>query len=326
MDSGYSWGLEILNAAYVPEIYAGIGLQSAAIEQTRSVVRNVSNKASSGREYCENCGNYSYEWDGKKLKNGWVIVQGESADLDKPVNMDAEIWGMEAGFDLQKDANNTLGVFASYRKGDYDVKGKGSSYHSTLGSQLDIDSYLAGLYYRYDKNDAWLFASLYGGLQKADVKTDDGLGSFSTDGTEVGAGIEIGRSFAYNKNLIIDPSIGLYYTQINFDNTRDNLHKDYDWDSIKHIEAELGVRVTKEMEKSKIYVKPSVIRTITKGDSVKITGLKKTDTYEDETLGKIELGGRYGFSDNLSGYVWGNYTFGSSYDAASLGIGLNYAW
>ena len=33
--------------------------------------------------------------------------------------MEAKIWGIEAGFDVQKDPCNTLGVFASYRRGDY---------------------------------------------------------------------------------------------------------------------------------------------------------------------------------------------------------------
>ena len=55
----------------------------------------------------------------------WVLVEGETADMEKPVDIEAKIWGMEAGFDIQNDAHNNLGVFASYRKGDYDLNGKG---------------------------------------------------------------------------------------------------------------------------------------------------------------------------------------------------------
>ncbi|MDO4184817.1 MAG: hypothetical protein Q4D11_06280, partial [Rhodospirillales bacterium] len=69
----------------------------------------------------------------------------------------------------------------------------------------------------------------------------------------------------------------------------------------------------------------SVIQTLTDDDSVIITGLSKADTYHDQTLGRIEIGGRYGFTDALSAYAWANYTFGSYYDAYALGAGLNYA-
>ncbi len=309
-----------------PEVIAGEGLHEAAIEQTRSLVRNVRNKVAAGREYCPNCGIYSAEWDGKQLRNVWVLAQGESATIDKPVKMDADIWGIEAGFDVQNDVNNTLGVFASYRKGEYDLNGKADKVRSNIGSEIDIDSYLAGLYYRYDKNMNWLFATVYGGVQQADAKTDDGIAKFDTDGIEFGAGIEAGHTFALSNDLTLDPSLGLYYTQVNFDDAKDNVGKEYDWKDVRHLEAELGVKLEKQIDAAKVYVKPSVIQTITSGDSVKITGLNKLSTYDDATLGRIELGGRYGFTDALSAYGWGNYTFGSSYDATAFGAGVSYAW
>ena len=309
-----------------PEVIAGIGLHEAAIEQTRSVVRNVSGKVASGREYCPGCGIYPTSWDSKALRNVWVMAQGESANIDKPADMDAKIWGAEGGFDLQNDVNNTLGVFASYRKGEYDLSGKGSKYYSKLGSEIDIDSYLAGLYYRYDKNMNWLFATVYGGVQQADAKTDDGMSKFDSDGVELGAGLEAGHSFALNKSLTLDPSLGVYYTQISFDKAHDNVGKSYKWDDIKHVEAEAAVKLSQQFENAKVYVKPSLIQTYTDGDSVKISGLNKADTYHDQTLGRIEIGGNYGFTDSLNGYVWSNYTYGSSYDSIAAGLGINYAW
>jgi len=309
-----------------PEVIAGAGLHEAAIEQTRSVVRNVRGKVAAGREYCPNCGIYSAEWDGKKLRNVWALVQGETASIDKPVKMDADIWGVEAGFDIQNDVNNTIGVFASYRKGEYDLNGKASKLRSNVGSEIDIDSYLAGLYYRYDKNMNWLFATLYGGVQKADAKTDDGIAKFDTDGIEFGGSVEAGHTFALSSDLTLEPSVGLYYTQINFDDAKDNVGKEYDWKDVRHLEAELGAKLEKQIDYAKIYVKPSVIQTITSGNSVKVTGLNKLSTYDDGTLGRIELGGRYGFTDALSVYGWVNYTFGSDYDATAFGAGLNYAW
>nr|QJR98192.1 hypothetical protein PlAlph_1960 [uncultured Alphaproteobacteria bacterium] len=309
-----------------PEVIAGMGLHEAAIEQNRSVVRNVRNKVADGRIYCPNCGIYSAEWDGQKLRNIWVTAQGETATIDKPVKMDADIWGVEAGFDVQSDVNNTLGVFASYRKGEYDLSGKADKVRSNIGSEIDIDSYLAGLYYRYDKNMNWLFATVYGGIQQADAKTNDGIAKFDTDGVEFGASVEAGHSYELSDNLILEPSLGLYYTQINFDDAKDNVGKEYSWKDIKHIEAELGAKLEKQIDTAKIYIKPSIIQTVTGGDSVKVTGLNKLSTYDDGTLGRIELGGRYGFTDALSAYGWVNYTFGSDYDATAFGLGVNYSW
>ncbi len=299
-----------------PEVDAGTGLHEAALEQTRSVVRNVGNKVAAGRAYCPGCGLYDYNWDGKELHNIWVLAQGENATIDKPVKMDADIWGVEAGFDVQNDAHNTLGVFASYRKGDYDLK----------AGDIDIDSYLAGLYYRYDKNMNWLFATVYGGIQRADVQTDDGIAKFDTDGIEFGAAVEAGHSYVLSDKVTLSPNFGIYYTQVNFDDANDNVGKKYSWDDIKHLEAELGVKLERGFDNSKIYFEPSVIRTLTGSDKVKISGLNEVTTYKDQTLGRVELGGNYGFTDALHGYAWTNYTFGSNYEATAFGLGINYAW
>ncbi len=75
-----------------------------------------------------------------------------------------------------------------------------------------------------------------------------------------------------------------------------------------------------------VYVKPSVVQTIVDGEDVNITGLGDVEALDDATLGRIEIGGRYGFTTNLSAYGWANYTFGSDYDATTFGLGLNYAF
>ena len=315
-----------INAISAPEVIAGIGLHTAGIEQTRTVVRNVAGKVANARSSCPNCGIISDAWDGKQLRNAWVLAQGENANIDKAVDMEAKIWGVEGGFDLQSDMNNTFGVFASYRNGEYDLSGKGTRYRSNIGSEIEIDSYLAGLYYRYDKNMNWLFATVYGGTQEAEANSDDGIASFETDGLEFGASAEIGHSFALSNTTTLSPSLGIYYTQINYDDADDNVGKEYKWEDIKHLEAELGLSLSKNFENGKAYIKPSVIQTLTEDDEVSITGLNEIDTYHDQTLGRIEIGGNYGFNDNWSAYGWANYTFGSSYDATALGAGVNYSW
>ena len=310
----------------VPEIIAGIGLQNAAIEQTHSVVRNVKNKVDAERDFCPKCGLYDNGWKHSRLNNGWVVAQSESANIDAPTDMEAKIHGIEAGFDFQGDFHSTLGVFVSYRNGEYELSGKGKEYFSTFSSDMDIDSYLAGLYYRYDRNLAWVFATIYGGMQKADVKTGDGVANFDTQGTEIGASIEIGQAMPLTRNLTLDPSVGLYYTQVNFDDADDNVGKHYEWEDIKYLEAEVGAKLEQQFKSAKIYIKPSVIKNLVSGDSVFITGVNKVGTYETDTLGRIEIGGRFALTEGLTGYGWANYTFGSEYDSLAFGAGLNYAW
>ena len=311
-----------------PEVIAALGLHEAAIEQNRSVARNVKSKVAANRYYCNDCHiSYDRYWRGRQLKDLWVLAQGETANIDAPVELEAKIYDVEAGFDVQSDIHNTLGVFASYRKGDYDVSGKNDIFAHTGGSSMDIDSWLAGLYYRYDRNMTWVFATLYGGIQKADIKTDDGVAKFDTDGTQFGGSIEVGHSFLLKNNFVLDPSLGVYYTQVNFDDAKDNVGKEYSWDEIKHLEIELGAKLEKQMFRGDVYIKPSVVQTVTNGDSVFITGLGNIDgTYEDQTLFRIEVGGRYDFNRNTYGYAWANYTVGSEYDAIAAGLGLNYAW
>ncbi len=311
-----------------PEVIAGIGLHEASIEQNRSVVRNVKSKVDANRYYCNHCDiSYDRYWRGRQLNDLWVLAQGENANIDAPVDMEVNIYDVEGGFDVQSDIHNTLGVFASYRKGDYDLSGKSDMFRPTGGSNIDIDSWLAGLYYRYDRNMTWVFATLYGGIQKADIKTDDGVAKFDTEGTQYGASLEIGHSFFLNRNLVLDPSVGVYYTQVDFDDAKDNVGKEYSWDEIKHLEIEVGAKLERQMFRGDVYVKPSVIQTITNGDSVFITGLGNIDgTYEDQTLFRIEVGGRYNFNRSTYGYAWANYTVGSEYDAIAAGLGLNYAW
>ena len=117
----------------VPEIVAGIGLQSAAIEQTHSVVRNVKNKVDVERDFCPKCGFYDNGWHHRRLNNGWIVAQSESANIDAPSDVEAKIHGVEAGLDFQGDFHNTLGVFVSYRNGEYEFSGKGEEYFSRIG-------------------------------------------------------------------------------------------------------------------------------------------------------------------------------------------------
>ncbi len=299
------------NRRVTPEVIAYQGLPTAALEQTRNLVSNIAVSVI----------NADY--------NLWANGIYNTSKYDSPLKIDADVWGIEAGGDLQHDLNNKLGLFLSYRKGNYDMNGKGKYYYSTVGSEIDIDSYLAGLYYRYDRNNWWTFATVYGGMQKADIKTKDGIKS-DTDGTEFGGSVELGYDYAINKTVYLTPSVGAFYTQVDYDDATDSAGKRAVYDDPRQLELEAGVKLTKTFVMDEgyanLYLKPGIVQRIINGDEVKISNLNKIDTMEDQTLGRVELGGRYGFTDQLSAYVWANHTFGDDYKASSFGLELNYAW
>ena len=332
-ESGNVWYLSLtdtLNPEFgktdpevAPEVTAYISLPSAGLEQVRGLRDTLEQKTAFCKEGA--CAR-----DAKADRQLWVDSGYLSSTVDKPAEFDADIWGVTAGGDLQYDANNRLGVFAAYRQGDYDVSGKGSKYRSTVGSELDIDSWLGGLYYRFEQNDWYAFATVYGGLQKADLKTDDGIVNTDSDGTLWSIGAEGGRKYGLSEALTLEPSFGGFYTQSEFDDIRDSAGKTASFDSLKQLEIETAVKLEYRLCQndltSVVYIKPGLIQTITDGDEVLISGLGKTEAYHDQLLGRIELGARFGVTESLSGYGWANYTFGSSYGAAAVGIGLNYAF
>ena len=332
-ESGNVWYLSLtdtLNPEFgktdpevAPEVTAYISLPSAGLEQVRGLRDTLEQKTAF-------CKEGACVRDAKADRQLWVDSGYLSSTVDKPAEFDADIWGVTAGGDLQYDANNRLGVFAAYRQGDYDVSGKGSKYRSTVGSELDINSWLGGLYYRFEQNDWYAFATVYGGLQKADLKTDDGIVNTDSNGTLWSIGAEGGRKYGLSEALTLEPSFGVFYTQSEFDDIRDSAGKTASFDSLKQLEIETAVKLEYRLCQndltSVVYIKPGLIQTITGGDEVLISGLGKTEAYHDQLLGRIELGARFGVTESLSGYGWANYTFGSSYGAAAVGIGLNYAF
>ncbi len=312
-----------------PEVIGAESLPAAALAQNSNMVYNIMNKVSANRLYCPGCGFYDYYWNGEAFHNLWANAVYNTLRIKTPTDIDAEVWGLEAGGDLQHDLNNKLGLFLSYRKGNYDMNGDGKHHYSTLGSEIDIDSYLAGLYYRYDRNHWWTFATVYGGIQRVDLKTKDGIKS-DTDGTEFGGSVELGYDYALNKTVYLTPSVGAFYTQVDYDDATDSAGKVAKYNTLRQLELEAGVKLTKAFVMDEgyanLYVKPSVVQTVTDGDEVRITGLGKVNTLDDQTLGRIEIGGRYGFTEQLSAYGWANHTFGDDYRASTFGLGLSYSW
>lgn len=313
----------------VGEAIAYMGLPSAGIEQTRDMMRNISNKVESTKIYSKHCkGFYECMYDAEPLHNAWVSPVYSYSDVKAPYSYEASISGLEAGFDIQRDVYNRLGIFASYRQGNYDFDGDGEDYYSKTGSEIDIDSYILGLYHRYDEGIFWTMSQIFLGYQDVSISSDDGVSS-STEGYEFGGSVGVGLVFNPMTNLTIEPLIRLTYTQIDYDTASDEYGKNAYYDDVQNLEMEAGVKIEKTYKKkdgyAKIYVKPSIIQNIGSGD-VRVSSLNKVDGLDNATLGRMEVGGSMNFDDHWSGYANAAYTFGSDYTNLGLNAGLNYAF
>lgn len=167
---------------------AYMGLNSAAFEQTRNLVRNVVEKTSATVALYDRCnGLYDWAYDNKPLHNLWVSPVYGYANLNAPVDLDADVYGLEAGVKFEKL-----------------------------------------------------------------IESDNG----------------------YNK----------------------------------------------------VYIKPSVIQTFVDGDRIQMSGINELDTMKDMTLGKAEIGFSASIGNNLTAFGAAYYVYGKDYDAASVNVGLNYAF
>ena len=54
-------------------------------------------------------------------KHVWVNPNYYGSSTEGLINQEGNIWGLEAGWDMQYNSNNRLGLFVSYRKGDYEA-------------------------------------------------------------------------------------------------------------------------------------------------------------------------------------------------------------
>ena len=80
---------------------------------------------------------------------------------------------------------------------------------------------------------------------KADLKTDDGAVKTDTDGNQLGGSIEGGKLFALTESLTLEPSLGAFYTQIDFDNIRDGAGKTAKFETVGYWELEGGIKLEK---------------------------------------------------------------------------------
>ena len=69
------------------------------------------------------------------------------------------------------------------------------------------------------------------------------------------------------------------------------------------------------------------LRTFSSGGKTRITGIDNDiRSYKDQTLGRMEIGGAFGFTRDFSGYAAAGYTFGDDYKAYDINVGVSYAF
>lgn len=336
--SGNDWYMGTVKqngkAGVVSEVMAYMALPTAAIEQTRSLVYNVGAKVGNSRERKPVTRHDLYDRRYDKYYepqvSAWMSPIYSSATIDAPFSVDADIVGGEAGIDLYSGVSNKVGVFGSYRKGEYDIDTNSSKYFSRYTSKIDIDSYIGGLYYRHDWENLWIIATVFGGVQNADITTKDRI-TESSDATQFGGSFTAWYNYNVNSNFDIQPTAGVSYTSISYDEIKDKYGKTAEYDDFNYMEAELGIKFeySYEMYKgfSRLYVKPSLIQTMVSGDEAKILNLAGgSEAMDDATLTRIEVGGSMDIGYDFNLFTNVKYTFGSDYDDTVFSAGMNYAF
>lgn len=311
---------------YVPEVVAYMGLYDAAFEQTRSFVRALSSNSGNNGVLGTRC-QYGRCYHLTPAHTAWAVPVYEKAEIQAPYEYDAKITGLDAGIDLAADGVNKVGVTASYRKGRYDFSGYGKDAFAKAGARTDIDSYLLGLYYRRDKDHFRIVTAAYGGIQKADMRSDDGVKAES-DAKEYGITLDVAYIYEAVKGITFEPEMQVSWTMLDYDDIKDNVGKTYKMETAQRVEAEAGLKIRKSWEfdagRAALYIKPSIIQTYHFGGEFALTDERKIKALRDETLGRVEAGAEVVVNARWSVGASVAHTFGSDYKETSANLDLKY--
>lgn len=326
--SPYEWGTrfednkwytfsEQLNHMLVPEMIAYMGLYDAGFEQTRSLSRALRNNT--GANGCLK------NW--KPAHTAWAAPVYSNVKVKSPYDYDASIGGLDAGIDLAANGINKIGIMASYRRGSYDFSGKSDDFFANGGSDIDIDSYLLGLYFRHDDDNIKAIAAVFGGMQHAEISSDDGVRA-KTDGLQAGVTLDVAYIWEAVKGITLEPELQVTYTMLKYDNFADNAGKKIKPETAHRAEAEAGVKLKKSWElqegEAAVYVKPGVVQTYNDGGKFHLTHNISVDSLDNQTLARIETGAEFKINDRWSAGVSAAYTFNSDYRDTSVNLDLQY--
>lgn len=314
---------------YVPEVAAYAGLMSAAVEQNRSIANSVERGIAFKKStlcYQESCGVAEL----MPKKRAWIDVAYDNAKIDSPQDMDAKIYGTTLGLDFYRIGEHRAGLFGAYRRGKYDLSGRGK-YYAAKESDITNKSYLGGAYYQYDNDDVKLTGTAFGGKQHLEIKTDDRVAFAKTHAKQYGASVDVEKSFILDENLIVSPSVGAYYTTLDVDSLNDNVGKEAKFERLHYLETEAGVKVEtvacNNGKTGRLYIKPALVQTFASGGKTTITDVEgNVKPYAGQTLGRIEVGGEAEGDEGWTCFARTGVTFGSNYRSYNINAGLSYAF
>ncbi len=306
----------------VGEFMAYAGLPRAGLEQSRDLFRNLNSHPHSSSRYGLSSGDYGYSL------RGWVNPVYRSISNKEAFAYEADIAGTDLGFEIQ-DMSDSYGLFFSFRCGNYEYDGKGEKYYSKTKSETDIDSYIGGLYYRHRNERSFLNAMIYGGIQNAELRSDDGVKS-ETDGKEFGGGIEAGIILRPTAGTRLEPSLSVRYSNVDYDAAADNYGKEVEYGVQSRTELEVGIKVTKEWKldegKAEVYAKGAAIQSYHSGDKLQIGDVNNVQTLEDGTLGYGEIGFSAEIGDGWTLSASASHSFASQYNDTQLNLNIALAF
>jgi outer membrane autotransporter protein len=288
--------------------------------------------------YKDQCNNSFCRYEqGSPKARLWATPFFRWGTYDDPFKTDFKIYGLDFGLDYQPHTEDLFGLFGSYRRGKFDSDGvdKASDKVKQLvadeKSELKLTSMVAGAYYRHYMGNAYALGAVFAGKVKADIDIDDDKVTGSLDGLTYGAKIELGYDAKLNRRTTLTPYGGVTYNYIHYNKTTSSNNKSMSVENITDFELEAGVKLEQMFNNdhqlpTSAYVKPSVIQTVTSGGKVKVDETEYKKTLENETIGRVEVGADAYLTNSFSIGAFGNYSFGSSYDAWAVGGHLRYIW
>ncbi len=321
-----------------PEVIAMIDLPRSAVEQIRSL-RLPLNRTNKGKCNCyaDQCENRFCKFEDSNFKARlWATPFYRTGTFDKPVETDFDLFGVDFGMDFQPTTKDQFGFFGSYRQGKYENDGNkkhqndAKKYFSYDGSDLKLDSWVGGAYYRRYIGDLYLMGAMFGGKIDADLEGNNDVKA-SVDGLTVGAQAEMGYDIRMTKRSILTPLIRGTYNYIDFDKAKDSVGKEVSFNDIHNFEIEGALKLEYQFNNEHQlpttgYIKPSIIQMLASGGEVTVDGKKYKDTLDNETIGRIEVGLDAELVKNFSLGVFGNYSSGSDYDAWGVGGNVRVVW
>lgn len=290
----------------VPEIPAYIAIPNASVEQTRNLTLGARRNTLKG----------------KHTYNTWASPVYINSKNTSQIDLKSNVTGAEAGFDMNTKIGR-FGIFGSFRDGKHNLNGRGNI-SSLSGSNINIQSIGGGIYHRFDKKKFTLFSSIYGSHLDTNIETYDGLNT-TQNGLQIGLAFDSSYNFKLSKKWAMYPGVGIQYDIFDLNDINDQYGKTASYENFGYGEIEIGSSFEyKLLRNTGVYVKPLFVYGIANNEQSEITGSGKFDTINNKTMGRLEIGSRTMLNKNISGYIYGRYTYGSDYSAISTGVGVNY--